>query len=86
MYFATAHSRGLRRAEILVKVKHVDLCHSAFARVATFDAQCITSREIFATAHSRGLRLEAGVNLVKGLWLCHSAFARVATIQVGYKG
>ena len=56
MFFATAHSRGLRLPACWIERNHVYLCHSAFARVATQTTLSNGRRFSFATAHSRGLR------------------------------
>ena len=57
IFFATAHSRGLRRLHQSAQSGLIDLCHSAFARVATMVSAFATAFIVFATAHSRGLRL-----------------------------
>ena|GEM_PF-2292172 len=79
--FATAHSRGLRLKCRCMVVKHDDLCHSAFARVATLRPLRLFGR--FFLCHSAFARVATigAVLLPRVAVLCHSAFARVATAE-----
>ena len=54
--FATAHSCGLRQGQRHLPWGLLQLCHSAFVRVATFVQRERAGAKRFATAHSCGLR------------------------------
>ena len=57
IFFATAHSCGLRRETLRQAIVELDnLCHSAFVRVATLKRRKSIRLNNFATAHSCGLR------------------------------
>ena len=78
--FATAHSRGLRRLKTTLNQNLSNLCHSAFARVATVNSgtRCVDLN----LCHSAFARVATQLDERKrnNYALCHSAFARVATI------
>ena len=79
-HFATAHSRGLRRKGGHVLSVSIDLCHSAFARVATERAIITTVRhDLCHSAFARVATIGSRAKTTNHV-LCHSAFARVATI------
>ena len=80
LFFATAHSCGLRRNALLPVVFAVFLCHSAFVRVATLSGAVKVETLHFATAHSCGLR-HSHWRGERDPPFCHSAFVRVATAE-----
>ena len=79
-FFATAHSRGLRRCwkPSLTATRFFATAHSRGLRRSKTKSS--TTLCCFATAHSRGLRPSWRNNPIPSRLLCHSAFARVATV------
>ena len=79
VFFATAHSCGLRRRGGRPKTPAQSLPQRI--RAGCDCRQCVRNhgRKLFATAHSCGLRLMSKVFAVEFADLCHSAFVRVAT-------
>ena len=80
-FFASAHSRGLRPAVVVNIHACDDLCHSAFARVATMAK---SSQYLSPTlCHSAFARVatKRAILITVRQDLCHSAFVRVATLM-----